>query len=686
MWADFHRSGDRMDRLEATTVSGDRMCVFGTNSLNELWWCRQTSRLSLWTNWAKVALRDGPDFPIITQFAAGVGSHRQPILFCQTATPFKGATLHLLSLMPIGDGDTLEEWGKGWTHRAIPLPAGIADISTIYVFGNDSAASLYVIDRSGRTYRSTELPQPNGDSGWTDLANLVIPSSFSKLASPHSFGSSGTLLFARDTINQIWRSTQMLGELWSSWELIAPWTTGIFDIASATDGFGMNHIYGMTTNGRIVHSREKANDNAREDNWTPFEDIGFEPEISFLQWVMGIIRIPKPVLKIRLCVDDNKRIQIIVHDNNGKLFQSWQKNIVPDLDDPTNSFSETVGKHTKFLPLNFDEDRFRDFAVVTDPAKRIHLFVTPKSDRTPQHAVIWGYRIHIRLVTTRDDWDVPERRAESTTTYEQFSDSLTNVNYIFRNSGIQFVCDPKADWVEIANTNINRESFWVSQNGKSQIDYAKQFPDSIVIFNRYGHEANRTGVSYSGGPESGGRYVAMTTVFDPVNFNAQSGGIAHEVGHYLGLDHTFAFPPKYPKREESATLEEHIRKVDQLLITTTLKGFGPNALETDFDRSSGVFDTPFDPHPDYYSARFPDRAGGDIAGDAAVTVKGEFAGQHVEYDIAPDTDNAMSYYGGGHPVTQVPPPWQNFSPDQIIRMHQSLRHLLRMPLLRPPVI
>lgn len=111
---------------------------------------------------------------------------------------------------------------------------------------------------------------------------------------------------------------------------------------------------------------------------------------------------------------------------------------------------------------------------------------------------------------------------------------------VYAPAGIRFECDPaRGEWTELKDTIINSTMPAPIEQGLDAARRARakalEFPDHLVAFFRYGEASGPTGNGFSSS--------ASPCVFLP-GFNSTSvcahqniGLLAHEFGHYFGLDH-----------------------------------------------------------------------------------------------------------------------------------------------------
>ncbi len=688
MWRPFQLPTHRISTIRSTLVPNDRICVFGSNQANDIYWSRQTTKHGVYLGWRRLSLAGGGDLPAVKRFACGaisktlVGQTKpvvHALVLAETLDVFDMRHLHVLSHNL--DGDV---WNRTRLDPPAPntKPARLA-ILPAQTSAQTLGASLFCVDSDGALYRADEVVRASGHPSWT--AWRAVDAGGVKVIDIAGSAACGTgVLAVLFDDGRVCISLQVAPGKWGAWRQIGgARIPDAAELRCIEDGFGLVQVFVSTSQGSILRTHEERFGQCTAGPWARFEDIGF-----MLTPGGGGLK------TFHVARDDNQRVQVLALSQDNTLWQSWQKNWKGRSANLANTYIDGGGKFTKFIRVFTEEDKFSDVTAIADPAFRIHVFAVPSAaDAPPRHGLVWGYKIHVRAVKVRDDLDVvephPPRDAPLNGSRENFKVALTNCNAVYRNSGFQFVFDPQSDWDEIANTAINRDHNLASAGKDAQGDvsdhwaYCDRFPDSVICFLRFGGGDAPDGGAYSAGPEfSDGRFVALAGFFSDEDvgggFNTRHGSqMAHEFGHYFGLPHTFRDYPAYPAGANVAQVHQH-------LIDVALRDVGPAAPETDVDRRDDVFDTPFDPGPSFYSALKPGSVGEAVAGNAAVTVSGMFNGTRVIYDIAPDTNNLMSYYQGNPVVTEAPAS-THLSPDQIVRMHLTLRHPLRRQLLRPPV-
>jgi len=252
-----------------------------------------------------------------------------------------------------------------------------------------------------------------------------------------------------------------------------------------------------------------------------------------------------------------------------------------------------------------------------------------------------------------------------------FSDLVGRVNWSYEGTDIVIVFDPGTDWQPMADTVMNRDQAGRRDRGNG---IAAGFPGKVVCFLRWGGGDGRTGNGNAYPPPEAGpvppsvdgieqNYVALPdAIAPPYGLLNQGNGsfVAHELGHYLGLYHTFPGWGQVPGpiyAQSSPTAAEADLEVLQYAVSQ-----GGTIAAFDGD---GLADTAPDPSPTLYQAH-----GQNICTRRAITVSGTVAGQPLSLTFTPDPNNAMGYFATC-PATDPPVP-ARFSPDQIALMQRTL--------------
>jgi hypothetical protein len=186
-------------------------------------------------------------------------------------------------------------------------------------------------------------------------------------------------------------------------------------------------------------------------------------------------------------------------------------------------------------------------------------------------------------------------RRQVTITTEQIAQLIEQVNRIYASAGIRLQFDPNENGPDVStlrNTAINNLSSSASHDWVTANAIAAQHPGKLPVFFR--NEAVPRGESFSFPAQSGSitNFVAM-----PGTAPTTGPLFAHEIGHYLGLYHTF------PGWDDSATNTRE-KAADFITSTPTCTQFPwichksgtPNALDGD-----GLSDTPPDAGASFFA-------------------------------------------------------------------------------------
>jgi len=172
---------------------------------------------------------------------------------------------------------------------------------------------------------------------------------------------------------------------------------------------------------------------------------------------------------------------------------------------------------------------------------------------------------------------------------EQVRRWVDKANQVYAVAAIQLQFDShpnSPEWSTLNSTLLNnmmgdRDPNWNQEKGTGNA-VAAQHPDKVTVFFRFGPGNSPTGRSFSSRDLD---FVAMTgfeetTVCDHQNLSL----FAHELGHYMGLSHTF---PANPATQDT------FKSVQEAEDFLTSHGNNPAAFDAD-----GLSDTPPDPFVD----------------------------------------------------------------------------------------
>ncbi|MCL5104184.1 MAG: M43 family zinc metalloprotease [Armatimonadetes bacterium] len=243
--------------------------------------------------------------------------------------------------------------------------------------------------------------------------------------------------------------------------------------------------------------------------------------------------------------------------------------------------------------------------------------------------------LHVHCIRVADD----DGSRQAHTTPAQFQQWVDFANTTYAPAAIHFLYNPATDFTDLNSTLINNmtgtgDPNW-NQEKAAGNQYAAAYPNKIVFFTRWGPNADPAAVG--GFSWTDYNFVALKGSADAWHCgHPHLEQVAHEVGHYMGLVHTFAFDPFATKTDAENYFINH--------------GSDPNMFDGD-----GLSDT----SPD------PGIAPMECSTDATVTLNGVVFG-------LPRT-NIMSYYNEAAEVT----------PQQINRarwfLGQRMAHGMAMP-------
>lgn len=136
----------------------------------------------------------------------------------------------------------------------------------------------------------------------------------------------------------------------------------------------------------------------------------------------------------------------------------------------------------------------------------------------------------------------------------QFAKWVDFANAAFAQARIRFLYDPAGDFFEARSTRLNRlrgaeQADWVQARREGDA-LAGRFPGKLVTLLRWGHEKSPTGAGFAWIDYD---FVVMPG-YDPARHcgHPHDDALAHEIGHYLGLPHTFFKPAASEAEAEDA--------------------------------------------------------------------------------------------------------------------------------------
>lgn len=231
-----------------------------------------------------------------------------------------------------------------------------------------------------------------------------------------------------------------------------------------------------------------------------------------------------------------------------------------------------------------------------------------------------------------------------------------------------------------ASTAVDANGNKVQPHRYARQAVARRYPGRAVVFFRDFDKTVSDDDAFSVGAQ--GDYIVLdkgaseTTAVDLAQQRGET--LAHELGHYFHLSHTFGLEPK-TKAEAADLMREYIKRTDK-----------PRDQAKDvFDGdASNVNDTPPDPGIRLFKAEY---GGGHRCPDTSssstdepyVKVDVKFTDDPIEtrtYTLKPDMTNLMSYFNWTRDG-RCPQP-RTLSPDQRAVMEEALRFGNRNGLLR----
>ncbi len=176
----------------------------------------------------------------------------------------------------------------------------------------------------------------------------------------------------------------------------------------------------------------------------------------------------------------------------------------------------------------------------------------------------------------------------------------------------------------------------------------------LVVYFRYGDSLSKNGANWNVG-QAGLNFSNPLEEYVAIA-NGETSGVklAHEIGHYLHIGHTFGPFPK--------NVDEAIKIIKEYIATGKDKSKGLQIFDGDID---SILDTPPDPGPDLFESFYG--VGSCCKSDKGaitVTVNFDDGSAPEKYLISPDRSNIMSYF-------MCSP--CHLSEGQIIRINSALR-------------
>lgn len=291
--------------------------------------------------------------------------------------------------------------------------------------------------------------------------------------------------------------------------------------------------------------------------------------------------------------------------------------------------AETVAERTEALS-EFTKENYE--ALVTEVKAQMEM----RASLDPGEVAKRRYLVPLHAIRASDD----DGRRAAEVTPPEVGKWVDKANEVFAVAGVRFVFNPDPggpDWTEIRDTALNN-----LESKLAHVRYAAQvsegYPGKVVAIFRHGPGRTPVEDAYSSLYEKtlvmpGFATTRWVTAKDSSGRWVQGQNIwmlAHELGHYFGLPHTF------PNVGLSTTLSA--------ALFIAANGGGTDAMDGD-----SIPDTPPDPGWHYYTGRGWD----PCKGPETYKIEENFGGRPLSWELSPDRHNVMSYFGC-EPVHMTP--------------------------------
>lgn len=285
-------------------------------------------------------------------------------------------------------------------------------------------------------------------------------------------------------------------------------------------------------------------------------------------------------------------------------------------------------------------------------------------------------KVRIHAVVTGNDGTTGSTSPTfmSNFTLEKLVNLVTELNTIYSKAGITILFDPRADVTEVHNALLNEDvpfsngtivvpplsvdDLTGNPNVVAQRELAETLKGSLVIYFRDFSEAKYSYVDASGNTkrDTPWHFSGSQHLYVRYSKSVESDRLAHEMGHYLHLWHTFK-----PNPTSVADAAQMIKEA----VESGKFSKNDGALVFDGDRGSGVLDTPPDPR----GSVMAEVNGGNKCGPVGTaTVQVKFSDNSKKtYSLTPDRQNIMSYFLGCADTNTA-----RLSTDQVARANKTM--------------